>query len=46
MSLSAVKDPKKEFDEVIKSIRLDLEKLKFDLQNFSVLLNAYYYYIK
>lgn len=35
-------DFKKHFDEVIKSIRMDLNKLSFDVENFKVLLNGFY----
>lgn len=34
-----------EFKQCVKVLRMDLEKLKFDLQNLSVLLDSCYYYI-
>lgn len=34
-----------EFKQCVKVLRMDLEKLKFDLQNLSILLDSCYYYI-
>ena len=44
--MNVVKDYKKEFDECIKVIRIDLNKLSFDIQNFKVLLDSFYPILK
>lgn len=44
--MDVVKDYKSEFDEVINAIRIDLNKLVFDITNFKKLLDSFYPQIK
>ena len=41
-NFGVVKDPKEELLKVVNDLRLDLEKMKFDLSSFKILLNAFF----